>query len=344
MKTHAIIPIFLPHVGCPHDCIFCNQRTITSKHYPPTQEEVEGIIRRNLTTISEANIQVGNREIAFFGGSFTGMPLEMQHKYLSIAKKHKDIGNVGGIRLSTRPDYINPKVLSLLRYYSVDLIELGVQSFDSAVLTASHRGHDVESIYRSAALIREHGFGLGVQLMVGLPGATYEKDIFSALETVKIHPNVVRLYPTIILEGTGLYDNYLKGDYSPISLRDMVKRVKDMYVIIQNEDIKIIRVGLKSTDLINSTGIMSATGYHPAFRQLVEGEIARETLESGLIELINERYPKTVNFYSCPVSFSNMVGNKKANRLYFEEKYPDIRFNFLIKGNLSRDIYVAEIP
>ncbi|MGI6751230.1 MAG: elongator complex protein 3 [Anaerovoracaceae bacterium] len=343
MKTHAIIPIFLPHIGCPHNCVFCNQRTITARQHPPTGKQMRDIIDRNLSTIAEAGIEIHNREIAFFGGSFTGIPLKMQQEYLSIASEYKSKGKIGKIRLSTRPDYIDEYILSYLREYTVDLIELGVQSFNPEVLRMSCRGHDRDSIYESSFLIKENGIQLGIQLMVGLPGTSYERDIDSARETVKISPDVTRLYPTVILHGTRLHDLYLSGAYKPLPLEEMVKTVKDMYRIIDREGINIIRVGLKSTDLINDSGIMSASGYHPAFRQLVEGEIAREDLESQLIGHMNDNNPVKVEFLCNTVSFSNMVGNKKSNRIFFNQKYPKVQFKFRVDNNLPKGTYIARI-
>lgn len=340
MKTHAIIPIFLPHRGCPHACTFCNQRTITARSQPLSLEQIEETIKSYLSTISAAEIP--NTEIAFFGGSFTGLPIEQQREYLAIAKKYKDEKRIKRIRLSTRPDYIDEKILSHLKDHSVDLIELGVQSFDPEVLELAGRGHDIASIYESSELIKKWGFQLGIQLMIGLPGASYDRDLFSAEETVKIAPSVARLYPTVILEGTALFDQYQEGAYHPPSLEEMVRTTKDMYLVLQSAGIQIIRVGLKSTNLIQDTGTMADSGYHPAFRQLVEGEIAKEKMESQLINLLHEDKPSAVDFFSCGASFSNMVGNRKCNRAYFTQKYPEISFGFRVRKSLSPYTYLAE--
>lgn len=355
MKTHAIIPIFIPHIGCPNDCVFCNQRTITAKLNPPQKTEIVDKIESHLATISNRGIET--IEVAFFGGSFTGIPLAQQIEYLSIAKKYKDEGIIHKIHLSTRPDYIDDSILTNLKEYGVDIIELGVQSFDEEVLRLSGRGHHAQEVYTSSALIKEYGFELGLQLMVGLPGDTYEKSIYSAREAVKIGPSIARLYPTIIIQDTELYSMYQSGNYHPLTTAEAVKTTKDMYVMLKNAGINVIRVGLKSTDHINESGQVIGGTYHPAFRQLVESEIAKEQLEDQLQAYIISRpslqsqstsdTPFPINpsngkitFSSNGRSFSNMVGNSKSNRLYFEMKYPKLRFAFQVDSSLKDDAYV----
>ena len=198
MKTHAIIPIFIPHLGCPYDCIFCNQKAITAKQKPVSVETMRATVDTWLTTLET----VPNKEIAFYGGSFTAIPMEMQKEYLKVAREYKDSGKVGKIHLSTRPDAIDEEILDNLKFYGTDVIELGVQSFYDEILRLSGRGHDVKVVYESAELIKSYGFQLGIQLMIGLPGDSPEACIFSAEETVKIKPDIARLYPTVVIEGT----------------------------------------------------------------------------------------------------------------------------------------------
>ena len=174
MKTHAIIPVFIPHAGCPHDCVFCDQKAITARMEPPSPADAEDLILRHLDYIKKRP-SITNVEIAFYGGSFTGIPMEEQSAYLQIASEFKKKGLVQKIHLSTRPDYIDEAILTNLKKYGVDIIELGVQSFDPQVLRLSARGHDPEAVRRAAELIHACGFTLGIQLMIGLPGDTYEK-------------------------------------------------------------------------------------------------------------------------------------------------------------------------
>lgn len=347
MKTHAIIPIFIPHKGCPNDCIFCNQKKITAKQKPLEKDNVIDIIERHLPTLSNRGLTTV--EVAFFGGSFTGIPIEEQNEYLTIAKEYKDRGLINKIHLSTRPDYINHEILRNLKHYGADVIELGVQSFDPDVLKQSNRGHSREIVFESAQLIKEYGFELGIQLMVGLPGDTYEKSIASAKETVTIQPSIARLYPTVIIQDTALYEMYLKGDYKPLSQQDAVRTTKNMYQILKNAGINVIRIGLKSSDYINEDGDTAGGTFHPAFRQLVESEIAKEQLENQLIELLEpqqaqktETYLIRIDFLSNGASFSNMIGNKKSNRIYFEKKYPHVRFRFHVDSTLPEGVYFAK--
>lgn len=341
MKTHAIIPIFIPHLGCPNDCVFCNQKKITARTAPLTGEQMTDMIDRYLETIGGRGIETV--EIAFYGGSFTGIPMEQQREYLSVAKEYKDRGLVRKIHLSTRPDYINEEILSNLSHYGTDIIELGVQSFDEEVLRLSNRGHDRETVYEASRLIKEHGFELGLQLMIGLPGDTYEKSVRSAEEAAGIGPSIARLYPTVIIRDTELYEMYRRGEYRPLSMEEAVRTTKDMYRILTGSGVNVIRIGLKSTDLINESGEI-AGGYHPAFRQLVESEIARDQMEAQLVQFTQHALPtsgKTEIAFACsPASISNMIGNRKSNRIYFEKKYPHVRFTFHADAQLPDNVYI----
>ncbi len=345
MKKHAIIPIFIPHRGCPNDCVFCNQRKITARQDDITPETARQTIETWLTTLDG----VETIEIAFFGGSFTGIPMEEQSAFLAVAKEYKDNGRIHQIHLSTRPDYINEEILDNLKKYSVDVIELGVQSLDDRVLTAAGRGHDAAAVYQASRLTKEYGFTLGIQLMVGLPGSSLESEICSVLETVRIGPQIARLYPTVVLPETALYEMYLAGTYKPLEEEDAVLRTKEMYKILHAAGINIIRVGLKSSDIMNSSsGSGKAEGtsptgpaantFHPAFRQLVEGAIAREQLERQ----INELYPGIQNSHDdrwkfCPACLfvstekdrNSLFGHKGANREYFAQEYPGLNIEYV---------------
>ncbi|MDO4545370.1 MAG: radical SAM protein [Bacillota bacterium] len=358
MKKHAIIPVFIPHRGCPNDCVFCNQKTITARQADVRPEDVKNIIETWLPTIENRGIET--IEVAFFGGSFTGLPLKEQSEFLSVAKEYKDAGLIHKIHLSTRPDYIDGNILDNLKTFGTDVIELGVQSFDDKVLAASNRGHTSADVYRACDAIKEYNFELGIQLMIGLPEDSPETCLFSAEETIKIGPSIARLYPTVVLRDTELYRRYEAGSYSPLSTEQAVKITKEMYKLLRDAGINIIRMGLKSTDLIAEGGEIRGHTFHPAFRQLVEGEIAREQLEAQLIRLLeNARKPLdspgkpgvlpfanaegadplSITFLSSPNSFSNMVGNAKANKLYFAEKYPQVKIRYKTDSSLADGYY-----
>lgn len=342
MKKHAIIPIFIPHKGCPNDCIFCNQKKITARQKAVTGKDVEEIIETWLSTLEKRNLET--IEVAFFGGSFTGIPLEDQSAYLAIAKRYKDAGRIDKIHMSTRPDYINEEILDNLKKYEADTIELGVQSFDDQVLRRANRGHDSKVVYQASQLIKDYGFELGIQLMLGLPGDSLETCLYSARETVKIEPSIARLYPTIVINDTELYDQYLRGDYQPLSQEEAVFRTKEMYKILDEAGINIIRVGLKSTDVINENGEISGNTFHPAFRQLVEGEIARERIEKLLEAKDFDRNQRTkVTFYSNSKTFSNMIGNSGRNKKFFLEKYPCLNILYKVNDSLKDNQFEVKI-
>lgn len=339
-KKHAIIPVFIPHRGCPNDCVFCNQKAITARQADVTPDDVRNLIESYLPTLTGRGLE--EIEIAFFGGSFTGIPLEDQSAFLAVAKEYKDRGMIDKIHMSTRPDYISKEILDNLRKYDADVIELGVQSFAPDVLEASNRGHKVEDVYKACELIKEYGFELGIQLMIGLPGDSPEKCIFSAREAVRLSPSSARLYPTIVLNDTELYNMYRDGRYKPLTTEEAVDITKEMYRILDDAGITILRVGLKSTDLITEGGEINGHTYHPAFRQLVEGELARESLESQLQELINSgKHIDKVIFSGSSRSFSNIAGHGGCNRKYFRSRYPDIRISFKVSDDIPDGIYTV---
>ncbi|MDO5303806.1 MAG: radical SAM protein [Clostridia bacterium] len=358
MKKHAIIPIFIPHKGCPNDCVFCNQKKITARNGKVTMEDVINTIETYLSTLEESSVET--IEVAFFGGSFTGIPMEEQSAFLSVAKEYKDRGRIDKIHMSTRPDYINEEILDNLKKYDADTIELGVQSFDDEVLKKAGRGHDSSIVYKSSQLIKDYGFELGIQLMIGLPGDTMETAIYSAQETVKINPSIARLYPTIVINDTELYNMNMRGEYKPLSQEEAIKRTKEMYKIIDGAGINIIRVGLKSSDIINENGEISGNTYHPAFRQLVEGEIAKERVEDQLLaaglageaDLNSAKADQRdkgrdcrikVDVFSSPNSFSNMVGHKACNKTYFAHKYPHLSLAFRTDEELGVNRYRIKV-
>ena len=288
MKKHAIIPIFIPHLGCPCQCVFCNQQKITARTKAVSTDEVRETVERYLSTLGDLDPK--EIEIAFYGGSFTAIPIDTQNSYLEVANEYIDQGRVSSLHISTRPDCIDEEILENLRRYKVSTIELGVQSFSDEVLRLSKRGHDSEIAKAAAKLIKERGFKLGIQLMIGLPGDSLERCIYSARETVALAPELARLYPTLVIDGTELYDMYEDGSYEALSKEEALLRTKEMYKILHKAGINIMRVGLKSTDIIGGSDLSAINGgtYHPAFRQLVEGEIAYETLKEQLDALMKK--------------------------------------------------------
>ncbi len=339
MKKHAIIPIFIPHRGCPHDCVFCNQRKITARSAEVTAEDAENIICEYLRTLEGRGLE--SIEVAFFGGSFTGIPMEEQTAFLTVAKKYKDAGRINAIHLSTRPDYIDDEILTNLKKYGTDVIELGVQSFDPAVLASSRRGHSVEDVERAARLIHEYGFTLGIQLMVGLPGDSKEACIESAKKAVSLKSEIARIYPTVVIEGTELAEMYRAGVYKALTTEEAVDISKEMYKILVRAGVNVIRVGLKNTDIINDGGPGSAVlaDYHPSFRQLMESEIAKDEIEAAIKRLWTGEPAGVLYCYAAPRLVSAMSGYQGRNRQYLAERYPALHPVFRPDASLGECVF-----
>ncbi|MBH7051080.1 radical SAM protein [Clostridioides difficile] len=309
-----IIPIFVPHKGCPHDCIFCNQKKITGVSTDVTSEDARNIIEECLETIDkDADV-----EIAFFGGSFTAIDIDIQKSLLSVAKGYVEKGLVKDIRMSTRPDCIDEDILSMLKEYKTSIIELGVQSLDEKVLLDSIRGHQSEIVYKSSKMIKNSGIKLGLQMMIGLPADTEEKCIFTAKKFVELKPDCVRVYPTLVVKDTGLEKLMEQNKYNPFTLEESVNIVKKVLVLFYVNNINVIRVGLQATDDIQIGKAVLAGPYHPAFRELVEADIIKDYLEFVILQNKNI---KQMLVKANKKNISKIIGNKKTNVKYMEEKF-----------------------
>ncbi|HBE8916851.1 TPA: radical SAM protein [Clostridioides difficile] len=309
-----IIPIFVPHKGCPHDCIFCNQKKITGVSTDVTSEDARNIIEECLETIDkDADV-----EIAFFGGSFTAIDIDIQKSLLSVAKEYVEKGLVKDIRMSTRPDCIDEDILSMLKEYKTSIIELGVQSLDEKVLLDSIRGHQSEIVYKSSKMIKNSGIKLGLQMMIGLPADTEEKCIFTAKKFVELKPDCFRVYPTLVVKDTGLEKLMEQNKYNPFTLEESVNIVKKVLVLFYVNNINVIRVGLQATDDIQIGKAVLAGPYHPAFRELVEADMIKDYLEFVILQNKNI---KQMLVKSNKKNISKIIGNKKTNVKYMEEKF-----------------------
>jgi radical SAM enzyme (TIGR01210 family) len=305
---HYIIPIFVPHYGCPHQCSFCNQRSISGAQNKITSNDVKQIIEEHIRTISsDAEI-----EIAFYGGSFTGIPVQMQEELLKSAKEYIDQKKVLGIRVSTRPDYIDIERLDLLKKYGVKIIELGVQSMDQQVLDASLRGHTANQVREAAKLIKENGFTLGVQIMIGLPEDTLEKDIKTAKELIKLQPDIARIYPVLVIKGTRLAQLYQEGKYSPITLENAVEIGKELLKLFRKNDINVIRMGLQTSENINEKKDIVAGPFHPAYKELVESALRLDMIVEA-IKKMNYTKNNGLMIEVNPAEVSITVGHNKEN-------------------------------
>ncbi len=305
MKTYNI-PIFVPHRGCPFDCVFCNQKRITGVKKNVTKKVVKKIIDTHLLTIRENDAFI---EVAFFGGSFTGIPMDEQTELLSAAYEYVKEKKINGIRLSTRPDYINREILDNLKKYGVITIELGVQSMVDSVLLSSGRGHTSDDVRRAVELIREYKIRLGLQMMTGLPGDTFDLSVKTAEEIIALKPDMVRIYPTLTIKDTELENMYNEGIYIPQTLDEAVKLSKTLLLMFEENKIDVIRIGLQSTDEICENGSVVAGPVHSSFGELVESEIYYDII----LDKLSGCDKKRVRVYVNNKEISKATGNKRRN-------------------------------
>lgn len=331
MGRHYIIPIFVPHFGCPHDCVFCNQKRITGLSTNVTPEMVEEIILEHLSTF-KPNSTI---EVAFYGGSFTAIDMEIQNKLLYIPYKYKKKKIIQGIRLSTRPDAIDEDILHNLKKYQVDTIELGVQSLDNDVLFESGRGHSVEDVYKACKLIKESGINLGLQMMIGLPSDNIQKDIFTCKEFIKLSPFCVRIYPTLVIKDTYLEKLFLQDKYQPLSLEEAIDTSAVLLMLFEINNIHVIRVGLQPTENIQLGKDVIAGPFHAAFRQLVESHIFKILLEHYLKSNNIETKGKKLIIHGNNKNISAIAGQKSSNIIFFTKEF---KFDKIKIYNKSLDL------
>ena len=333
MKKEYIIPIFVPHLGCPNDCTFCNQKKISGQKKNISSNDVKSIIEYYLNNFKEKDRYV---EIAFFGGSFTGIDTKVQEELLSAANEYIKNGKVNSIRISTRPDYINQDILDLLKKYNVKTIELGVQSANDYILQKCKRGHSFNDVKKASKLIRKNKFILGHQMMVGLPDSNQKDEIETAKKLIKLKPKIIRIYPVLVIKDTQLEADYKKGEYAPNTLEQAVETSARLLKMFTKKKINVIRIGLQSTDEIcrpeNENSQVVAGPYHPAFRQLVESRICYDEISKKIGKLNNK--VKVVKIVVNSKDINNFVGHKKENINRIKDIY-NIDLVFELDDNIS---------
>lgn len=314
---HSNIPIFIPELACPHQCIFCNQAKISGQLQIPQPQEVPHIIETHLATMNDGR----EIEVAFFGGSFTGIPLNLQEQYLAQAYAYLQQGRIHGIRLSTRPDYINKEVIELLKRYGVTTIELGAQSTNDDVLLASGRGHKSEAIRSASRQILDNGFHLGLQMMIGLPHDTYERSSQTVDDIIALGADNTRIYPTLVIKGTKLAELYESGRYQPLSLDEAVRWAKDFYLRFESKGVNILRVGLHASEELSPDKSLLAGPYHKSFKELMMTEIWSDILHKELRDKQNEQL--TLEIHPSQINYA--WGYAGKNKRWFEEKGLEIK-------------------
>lgn len=313
----SIIPVFVPHLGCPHRCVFCNQREIAGKESAPDGQKTAVIIEEALKAVKE-----GEPEIAFYGGSFTAVPRKVQDELLRAAAPFVESGRARSIRISTRPDAVDRETLSRLYKSHVRTVELGAQSMCDDVLAASGRGHTRADTEKASAMIKEHGFSLVLQVMNGLPGDSREKALVTAERAAALLPDAARIYPAAVLRNTELFDMYSRGLYLPMSLEQAVETTADMLEIFIRHGIPVIRIGLNPTEGL-SGGAVAAGAYHPALGELVRSRVYLRRAISAIERL----GVKTggVNLFVNRSGLPLMTGQRRQNMKTLNALFPALQ-------------------
>lgn len=317
-KKHANIPIFIPHLGCPNNCVFCNQRSI-SGHMSFDEKTVPEEIERALSTIESSDGKT-ETEIAFFGGSFTGIDRGLMISLLETAYSYVESGRVESIRLSTRPDYIDEEILDILKKYGVKTVELGLQSMSEKVLLASKRGHSREQAERACRLIKKYGFELIGQMMIGLPGSGEQDETETAERICELQADGARVYPTVVFYDTELCDMAERGEYEPLTDEAAVMRTKNVLRVFDKYGVPCIRVGLCASENLSSEDRVYGGANHSAIGELAMGELFYDKMCS-LIEDLPDEGDKNIVFYVPLGATSKAVGQKKKNINRIKDKY-----------------------
>lgn len=328
-----VIPVFIPHSGCPHRCAFCNQTYITSQSVSlPSLSDIE-------QTVTEFLQYKGTRkevQLAFFGGNFLGLNPSDVKKYLECTLELKQKGMIDSVRFSTRPDTILPETLDLLAGYPVSTIEVGAQSMNDHVLEVARRGHTAKDTSRAAKMIKRKGIFLGIQMMTGLPGDTEAASIQTAREIIRLSPDFVRIYPLIVLKGSPIAQWYKAGTYTPPSLAESVRLVKTLYTLFTGHDIPVIRMGLQASDMFDDPDLAIAGPWHPAFGHLVLSELMYDKAK-GVIRSHLEQHPEEtrVTLQVHPASESRLRGDKNENINRLKTRFPNLTIQILTDGRMS---------
>ncbi len=319
---HVNVALFAVHEGCPNMCSFCNQRSISGSGKKLTPADVHEAARTALSGKTDAR----GGEIAFFGGSFTLIERGYMLSLLEAAKQHIDSGDFSGIRISTRPDGIDDEICKILKKYGVTSVELGAQSMDDRVLLLNKRGHTAQDVVNASEMLKEYGFSLGLQMMTGLYGSTDKDSVETAEKIIALSPETVRIYPTVVIEGTELDRLMKSGEYTPQSVEEAARLGSVLIPMFENAGIKVIRFGLHSGGGVE--GSFTGGAYHPALREMAESLI----FFNKALEKANGRQGKAVISVN-PACISKMTGQKRSNI----EKLAQAGIDCTVRGDSSLD-------
>ncbi len=316
-----IVPFFIPHAGCPHQCVFCNQKNITGTVSSPDPSAIAATIR---SYVAAAPLPEPV-QVAFYGGSFTALPFGLQQSYLEPVQPFVKTGEVAGIRISTRPDAVSAGILRLLKRYHVGTVEIGAQSMNDGVLARSGRGHCARDTVRAVRLLQEHAFTVGLQLMPGLPGDSETAFGETVGTSIELRPDFVRIYPALVIRNTPLELTYRSGAYCPLSLDEAVAWCRNALGRFEEAGIDVVRMGLQPTEELERPGTIVAGPYHPAFRQLVDSSLMLERMRA----LLGPAWRGADLLLSVnPRDLSSAIGQKRRNvrQLQREPGVASIRF------------------
>ncbi len=313
MKKHINIPIFIPHYGCPNACVFCNQKKITGK--PSFNEsEVKAEINSALETIDPAS----EKEIAFFGGSFTALPREEMLALLKISDEYLKKGDISSVRLSTRPDAITPEILEILKSHGVKTIELGIQSFSDKVLTCSKRGHTAHNSEKACRLVKEFGFDLIGQMMVGLPESTLSDETETAERICAFGADGARVYPTVVFPDTELENMAKDNAYRPLTNDDAARRTAEVLDVFARHRVPVIRIGLCSNETLCDPRY--SQNYHPSIGEIAQSLVFLKYMRQLMAE--SKPKEKTAYFYVAKGAVSKAVGQHRSNINALSAEFP----------------------
>lgn len=337
-KLFSNIPIFIPGLACPFQCVFCDQKLITQQCKPPEEHTIHNTINSYLSTLLEKKVDK-RIQIAFFGGSFTGLGTELQNYYLDLVQPYIRSGDVEGIRISTRPDYISCEILENLQYRNVKAIELGAQSMDDHVLAISGRGHKATHTVRAAKMIKTMGFELGMQMMIGLPGDSDPIATNTAQKIIDLGAETTRIYPTLVLEGTELSSMYKDNLYTPLSLEHSINLSARLAIMFSDAGVEVLRIGLhlsQSSDRESSD--ILAGPVHPAYGELVLTKIWYEKLSRSIVK----EGVDSIVVYVSPADLNAAIGHKGYNKKFLMQHFSHVlyksdsslsRFSFYVDYN-----------
>lgn len=326
----AILPIFIPHAGCPHQCVFCNQKTISGQ-----KNAAESGAREQIARWLQWLRPSLENEAAFYGGSFTALDSDLQERLLLLTDELIERGIIGSVRLSTRPDYIDDKKLELLRKHGVRLVELGVQSLDDRVLEAAGRGHTAADVVQAMKRLRAYDFKTGLQLMVGMPLQSFSSLQDTVAQVIKLQPDIARIYPLLVIKGTPLAESWAKGEFQPLSLEEAVRQSAWVYDELMTNGIKVIRVGLQPDDELCASGNILAGPFHPSMGELVQSFLLRERLTDKLLAVKGA----TRIVISCPAKMeSKLRGMKNSNIKYWQQLLAPAKIS--VEKTTDKDITV----